>query len=198
MLVNCWTWNFGWGSAERPEEDKSQGQKGERRRWMRRRKKKGTCVCVVVCVCPGRLKCTKRHEQSRQASDFSCSLQSTCLLQHQVTSPWPHWELYNWLRYCNVLTQLISGISFLTKERDEPCLSETPPKKKCEFQLRRSFIIPVSFQTHLHLGSSLTHARQRNPIWKRRRVWLRRCTCAVDSTRVFFLFCFFQTIWWGV
>lgn len=186
MLVNRWTWNFGWGSPERPEEDKSQGQKGERRRWMRR--KRGVCVHVGVCVSRKVRVHGAARGVNRPQTGATVNLRwATCLLQQPVTSPWPHWELYNWLRYCNVLTQLIPGITFFTKAQDEPHLSETHIIADEELQLRKSFMIPVCFQTHLHSGSICTHARQRSPIRNRCRVWSRRSTCAVDST----CFCFF-------
>lgn len=156
--------------------------------------KKG-CVCVHVGVCVSRK--VRVHGAARGVNrpqtGATVNLRwATCLLQQPVTSPWPHWELYNWLRNCNVLTQLIPGISFFTKAQDEPRLSETHIIADEELQLRKSFMIPVCFQTHLHSGSICTHARQRSPIRKRCQVLSRRSACAVDSTCFCFVFLFFS------
>lgn len=152
---------------------------------MNEEKKGGVCACWCVCV---RVHGAARGVNRPQTGATVNLRWATCLLQQPVTSPWPHWELYNWLRYCNVLTQLIPGISFFTKAQDEPRLSETHIIADEELQLRKSFMIPVCFQTHLHSGSICTHARQRSPIRKRRRVWSRRSACAVDSTCFSFFF----------
>lgn len=129
-----------------------------------RREKKGRSVCLVVCVCPGRLKCTKRHEQSLQTAVY---IQPACwTASHFTVTSLGALRLAVLLQYF----ELISGISFLTKEKDKPCLSETLLRKKKdtiaddEFQLRKFFLIPACLQTHLHSGSSRTHARQCNPI----------------------------------